>query len=81
MNHTYFISKDHRGISARAISGKDLPKEIYETFSYAVGSFGFLVQLNESISAKEWTGRIIKAYKISPRIERVIQAINKAMPN
>lgn len=81
---TYSISKSHRGISAKAIPGKDLPKEIYETFSYAVGCYGFLVELNETIDSNEWIKRIQSYYimaKDSPRAQAIIRAIKIAMPD
>jgi hypothetical protein len=77
----YFISHTSKGFSAKAIPGKDLPKDIYETFAHAVVAFGHLVQLNEKISAQDWISRIQKQYASSLRIEAVIKAINTAMPD
>jgi hypothetical protein len=76
----YYISRSYNGYSAKAIPGKDLKPEIYNTFSYAVSSFGFLVNLNETIGPKEWIRRIESYYEGSNRVKKVIESITLAMP-
>jgi hypothetical protein len=76
----YYISRSYKGYSAKAIPGKDLPKGIYDTFSYAVSSYGFLVNLNETIGPKEWIRRIESYYEGSDRVKKVIESITLAMP-
>jgi hypothetical protein len=80
----YTISKNHKGISAKAIPGKALTRDVYETFSYAVGCYGFLVELNETIDSDEWIKRIQSYYtmsKDSPKAQAIIRAIKIAMPS
>lgn len=76
----YSISHNHKGFLAKARPGKELPRAIYETFSYAVGSYGFLVTLNETITPSEWIKRIERYCGESDRRNAVIQSIKMAMP-
>lgn len=58
---------------------KGMPDKLQTTFQYAVGSFGFLVGRNESISLQEWKARILRTYAPSARIDAVLHAIDAAI--
>lgn len=75
---TYTISRDYRGTHAIARPGAQLGKEVASTFQYAVGCFGYLLNLNETISLEDWRWRIAKHCAPSPRIIRVLAAIDAA---
>ena len=75
----YSISRTHKGISANAISGNMLLKDVYHTFSYAVNMYGIVVNMNETLTGNQWIERITKTYTNSPRLKRVIDCIKIAM--
>ena len=76
----YSISRTHKGISANAIAGNMLLKDVYHTFSYAVNMYGIVVNMNETLTGNQWIERITKVYNIdSPRLKRVIECIKIAM--
>lgn len=77
----YYITRNHKGILANAIPGKDLNKNIYEVFSFAIGSFGHLVNIEEKISGCEWVKRISTTCAASPRNNKIIESIKLAMPS
>lgn len=75
----YSISRTHKGISANAIAGNMLLKDVYHTFSYAVNMYGIVVNMNETLTGNQWIERIAKTYTNSPRLKRVIDCIKIAM--
>jgi len=70
----YTISRNYKGVSARAKAGKDLQRNVYETFSYALNCYGFLIH----IIPTEWIARIQAYYNNNPRLNEVIRCIKIA---
>lgn len=79
MNQSYYISRNYKGIHVNAIKGNLLPKDVYETFSYAVGMYGIVVHMNEQLTGNEWIERITQTYSMSDRLDRVLGCIRIAM--
>lgn len=75
----YTITKTNKGIRAVAIPGKDLGQNTYETFSYAIGAYGFLVLENETLTGDEWITRILQTSAMNHRLKRVLMSIAIAM--
>lgn len=81
----YWIEHTYKGYGASALPGKEMNRDAYETFSYAIGAFGFLIKLNEKISLTEWKKRISEysgtptTPKLSERLRRVLASIDAAM--
>jgi hypothetical protein len=74
----YTISRNHKGITANAVAGKELQRNVYETFSYALNCYGFLIHENETIQPIEWINRIQTYYNNNSRLNEVIRCIKIA---
>jgi hypothetical protein len=71
----------NKGVYAKAKPGKDLPSDIFDTFSFAIQAYGHVIAYNEVLTGSQWIDRILEVYSSSPRLERIIQAIKQAMIN
>ena len=78
----YTITRNHKGISCNAVAGNMLPKDVYETFNYAIGSYGQILNIDETLNGSQWIDRIKGYYNANnPRTIKVIESIELAMPS
>jgi hypothetical protein len=76
----YFITRTpDKGIHCKAKPGNDLPKDVFDTFHYALGAYGHLVDYHERLTGSEWVERIKSTYADSARVQRVVSSIQTAM--
>ena len=75
----YYVKRTYEGIEARAVPARSLPKDIVDTFSYALGVYGCLISINQEVSSDVWISYIEAAYDKTPRRDRVVRAIKIAM--
>jgi hypothetical protein len=75
----YYIERKHDRVHAKAIPGNHLEAHIFDTFSYAVSAYSYVLPFDEKVSGKEWVEKIKTCVSTSPRTLRVIEAIEIAM--
>jgi hypothetical protein len=76
----YYITRTpDKGFFCKDRAGKDLTKDTFETFSYAIGAYGFVIEYHERLTGQEWIERINAIFAETPRTQRVIEAIRTAM--
>ena len=75
----YTITRTPTGIKARAIPGHLLEKEVFDTFSYAVGGYSHVLEFFREYTGDQWIAEIERTYAPSERVHRVVEAIKQAM--
>jgi hypothetical protein len=74
----FTIRRDYKGTQVTALTREVIGEDAYKTFTYAVASFAYLVEHNETISLEDWRWRIAKHVHPSERVISVLKAIDRA---
>lgn len=78
MTKEYHITRTPDGIRAHAKPGKDMPRETFLTFQYALGAYGHLIAMNEVLSGPEYIARVKKGYDATrPRHAACLRALSE----
>lgn len=77
--NNYTIVRTPTGIKASALPGNQLPKDVFDTFSYSLGCYSHVLEFFREYTGEQWIAEIRRSYTPSPRHERVIECIKMAM--
>ncbi len=74
----FTITRDYKGVHAVALTREVIGDDAHKTFTHAVQSFFYLLDLNETITLEAWRWRIAKHAHPSDRVIAVLRAIDSA---